>query len=58
MDSDRSHLEGEEKIQWEAAVETATKLAGLGSDEEVLKEVAKLGLTGGGEPGRRSRTAA
>ena len=49
MDSDRSHLEGEEKIQWEAAVETATKLAGLGSDEEVLKEVAKLGLTGGGE---------
>ena len=48
-DIDRSHLEGEEKIQWEAAVEMATKLAELGSDEEVLKEVTKLGLTGGGE---------
>ena len=44
-----ARLEGEVKIQWDGAVEIATKLVKLETDEEVMEEVTKLGLTGGGE---------
>ena len=49
LERDVPRPEGEEKMQWEEAVKLATKLSELDSEEKVLSEISRLGLTEGEE---------
>ena len=49
LDRDVPRPVGAEKKQWEEAVKLANKLSELDSEEKVLEEISKLGMTAEGE---------